>query len=161
MTWQRFEEPTWRSRPIVWLEIAGRDVLLRRLGEPSGAGDVSHFGPAECWLVRFDCGLELSLVWYFGRWDLPAGVEIYANRDDDPDHIVDHVATDLGIPIVKWGRSSDEPPPLAAPWSIIRQDDNGNRAVVARTTSRCEADHRAAEFEARGHKQIYWVEPAD
>jgi hypothetical protein len=37
-------------------------------------------------------------------------------------------------------------------WIVWRQDDNGNRFEVARHTSR-----EAAELEARGHKQAYWV----
>lgn len=43
-------------------------------------------------------------------------------------------------------------------WVVWRQDDNGNRFVVARKASRAEADELAAEMEARGHKQLYWVE---
>lgn len=43
-------------------------------------------------------------------------------------------------------------------WCLWRQDDNGNRVLI-----RCFADRRAAErmrdeMEARGHKQLYWVE---
>jgi hypothetical protein len=44
-------------------------------------------------------------------------------------------------------------------WAVGRQDDNGNRFVVQRGLSRPEAERLAAEFEARGHKQLYWVEP--
>ncbi len=45
-------------------------------------------------------------------------------------------------------------------WVVWRQDDNGNRFVVARRGSRAEAEGIAAELEARGHKQTYWVAPA-
>ncbi|MEV0533200.1 SPOR domain-containing protein [Kitasatospora sp. NPDC050463] len=41
---------------------------------------------------------------------------------------------------------------------VMRQDDNGNRFVVAKGLGRAEAERLAAEFEARGHKQLYWVE---
>ncbi|MGW2249018.1 hypothetical protein ACWCXH_02295 [Kitasatospora sp. NPDC001660] len=44
---------------------------------------------------------------------------------------------------------------------VMRQDDNGNRFVVARGLAKSEAEHLAAEFEARGHKQLYWVEAED
>lgn len=40
----------------------------------------------------------------------------------------------------------------------MRQDDNGNRLVVAKGLGRAKAEMLAAEFEARGHKQLYWVE---
>jgi hypothetical protein len=42
-------------------------------------------------------------------------------------------------------------------WVDWRQDDNGNRFEVARRTSRTEAEELAAEMEARGHRQTYWV----
>ena len=44
-------------------------------------------------------------------------------------------------------------------WAVHRQDDNGNRFVVQTGLSREEAEQLATEFEARGHKQVYWAEP--
>ncbi|MEU3496337.1 hypothetical protein [Kitasatospora cineracea] len=44
---------------------------------------------------------------------------------------------------------------------VMRQDDNGNRFLLARGLDRAGAEALAAEFEARGHKQLYWVEPED
>ncbi|MFE0458010.1 SPOR domain-containing protein [Kitasatospora sp. NPDC058965] len=47
----------------------------------------------------------------------------------------------------------------AAPaWRVMRQDDNGNRFLVARGLGREEAEELARTFEARGHKQLYWTE---
>jgi hypothetical protein len=43
-------------------------------------------------------------------------------------------------------------------WAVHRQDDNGNHFVVRTGLSRREAEQRAAVLEARGHKQVYWVE---
>ena len=43
-------------------------------------------------------------------------------------------------------------------WAVHRQDDNGNRFVVCIGLGRDDADRMAAELEARGHKQLYWVE---
>ncbi|GAA5009175.1 (deoxy)nucleoside triphosphate pyrophosphohydrolase [Kitasatospora paranensis] len=43
---------------------------------------------------------------------------------------------------------------------VMRQDDNGNRYLVAKDLDRGAADALAADFEARGHKQLYWVESA-
>jgi O-acetyl-ADP-ribose deacetylase (regulator of RNase III) len=42
-------------------------------------------------------------------------------------------------------------------WVVWRQDDNGNRYEVRRYATRTEAEALAAEMEARGHKQTYWV----
>ncbi|MFB7906205.1 SPOR domain-containing protein [Kitasatospora sp. NPDC059146] len=44
---------------------------------------------------------------------------------------------------------------------VMRQDDNGNRFLVAGNLAEAEAHRLAAEFEARGHKQLYWVEAQD
>jgi hypothetical protein len=44
-------------------------------------------------------------------------------------------------------------------WTVYRQDDNGNRFVVSTRLTREEAERLVTEFEARGHKQVYWAEP--
>lgn len=41
---------------------------------------------------------------------------------------------------------------------LWRQDDNGNRFLVARFAVEAEAAAEQARFEALGHKQTYWVE---
>lgn len=46
-------------------------------------------------------------------------------------------------------------------WRVTRQDDNGNVFVIAEVESEHAARQLAADYEARGHKQMYWVEPAD
>jgi len=43
-------------------------------------------------------------------------------------------------------------------WIVYRIDDNGNVFAVQRNLSREEAECLVAEFEARGHKQMYWAE---
>jgi hypothetical protein len=45
-------------------------------------------------------------------------------------------------------------------WELWRQDDNGNRFLIGRfgTAEAAEAEQR--RFEALGHKQTYWVQPA-
>jgi hypothetical protein len=50
------------------------------------------------------------------------------------------------------------PPGPPGAWSVWRIDDNGNTFLVRERLSRDEAERLAAEFEARGHKQMYWVE---
>jgi hypothetical protein len=44
-------------------------------------------------------------------------------------------------------------------WRVMRLDDNGNTYEVARATTEAEAVAIARGFEARGHKQMYFVEP--
>ena len=43
-------------------------------------------------------------------------------------------------------------------WCVKRLDDNGNEFVLRAGLSRAEAERLAAEYQARGHKQSYWVE---
>jgi len=44
-------------------------------------------------------------------------------------------------------------------WAVWRVDDNGNGFVVREHLSQEEARGVADEFEAHGHKQMYWIEP--
>lgn len=46
-------------------------------------------------------------------------------------------------------------------WCLWRLDDNGNRFLVRRFADRTEAEAVAAAYEARGHKQRYFVESSD
>jgi hypothetical protein len=55
---------------------------------------------------------------------------------------------------------SKEPcPDPQCTWAVHRQDDNGYQFVVQTGLSREEAERLAAEFEAKRHKQMYWVRP--
>ncbi|MEU0332755.1 SPOR domain-containing protein [Streptomyces sp. NPDC006193] len=47
---------------------------------------------------------------------------------------------------------------VSLPWSVIRQDDNGNRYRVGRYATRAEAQKIADSLDDRGHQQTYWVE---
>lgn len=42
-------------------------------------------------------------------------------------------------------------------WCVMRQDDNGNAFMITRGLDRDAAQAIAADFEARGHKQLYWI----
>lgn len=44
-----------------------------------------------------------------------------------------------------------------ADWRVMRVDDNANEFVVRDGLSFADASALAAELEARGHKQMYWV----
>jgi hypothetical protein len=43
-------------------------------------------------------------------------------------------------------------------WAVWRQDDNGNAFQISGGHSAAEAERICAEFEARGHKQHYWMQ---
>lgn len=44
-----------------------------------------------------------------------------------------------------------------ARYVVMRADDNGNEVEVIRTMTRREAEAVQRAYEARAHKQIYWV----
>jgi len=46
---------------------------------------------------------------------------------------------------------------LETRFELGRQDDNGNRFVVEGDLSGGEARRKLREYEARGHKQTYWI----
>ncbi len=41
---------------------------------------------------------------------------------------------------------------------MLRLDDNDQRYLVTECSSEVEAQRIAAEYTAKGHKQLYWVE---
>lgn len=45
-------------------------------------------------------------------------------------------------------------------WELWREDDNGNRAMMARFLDESTAQACAQAFEHRGHRQRYWVQHA-
>ncbi|HUQ05859.1 MAG TPA: hypothetical protein VM261_25330, partial [Kofleriaceae bacterium] len=45
-------------------------------------------------------------------------------------------------------------------FELWRQDDNGNRVRIDVFASEAEAEAERAGYEARAHKQLYWVQPA-
>ncbi|MBN9120346.1 MAG: hypothetical protein J0I06_14510 [Planctomycetes bacterium] len=49
-------------------------------------------------------------------------------------------------------------PRAAERWSVWRTDDTGNTFLVRDGLTHEAAQQLVAEFEARGHKQTYWVE---
>lgn len=51
-------------------------------------------------------------------------------------------------------------PSDTAEWCVMRVDDNANEFVVRDGLSFADARALAAELEARGHKQMYWVRRA-
>ena len=74
---------------------------------------------------------------------------------------------EAGAFYIDFSRASEYPDayrcmwPTAKPneraWTVWRQDDNGNQVEMARYGNPRAAATVVAEYERRGHKQIYWV----
>jgi RimJ/RimL family protein N-acetyltransferase len=62
----------------------------------------------------------------------------------------------VGFAILRADWQSGVTTPLL--WTVLRQDDNGVVDRVLCVATQAEAQRIAADFEARGHKQTYWVE---
>jgi len=60
--------------------------------------------------------------------------------------------------VVDADRPADDDAPR---WALWRQDDNGNRVLMRRFADLAEAEREQRAYEARGHKQTYWIEPAE
>jgi hypothetical protein len=48
---------------------------------------------------------------------------------------------------------------FTAGWSVWRRDDHGNCFEIRRGLTSADAERLVGDFEARGHKQSYWLEP--
>lgn len=151
---------SWRSPPLAVFD-AMKPVFEARFGPPSERDlDSNGIGLFDAHCLRFACGLEVAL-WRFHlglRLRIidaerePSFYEIYSNERD-----LAHIGFHLGVRPEQMKRWDGVVIPDAAR-SLMRLDDNGNEYEVARYTNRCEANASCAEYTARGHKQLYWVE---
>jgi hypothetical protein len=81
--------------------------------------------------------------------------------EPEPEHALPHL--ELPTECVSWRpdrrrawRTRSESPPES--WTVWRQDDYGNRFVADVLASERTARCLAGIYEARAHKQSYWVE---
>lgn len=151
---------SWERRPLVSFRRT-RAALEADLGPPQARDrDSNGMGLCDAWALRFGCGLEVLLLAFHADSkaenipkDRETWVEIQSNKTDFA-HIIAHLPFELGE-AAPWlpDRRTTQPPR----WTVMRLDDNGNTFEVGAYGTRCEADLVADTFEARGHKQTYWV----
>jgi hypothetical protein len=117
-------------------------------------------GPVDVWAIAFSCGLEVTLASFqiddTGAM-VPHGsrgvVEVHSS-DLDLNHLRAHSPIPLNdLSFWETGVSGSRP----RAWWLVRQDDHGNTFDVEAFSTSCEAEATARSFEARGHKQTYWV----
>jgi hypothetical protein len=158
------EELTWSSPGLAGF-VTMAPPIEARFGPPVARDlDSNGLGLFDVRCLRFPCGLEVAL-WQFQRGDQqqeldpatePFMFEIHANQRD-----LAHIAFHLEVPLETMSVWTDhDGVPLAtAPSTVIvmRTDDNGNDVEVRRLTNRCEATALVREYEARAHKQTYWI----
>jgi hypothetical protein len=49
----------------------------------------------------------------------------------------------------------------AQQWQLWREDDHGNRVLVEASVDRELLEEKRRDLERGGHKQIYWITPAE
>lgn len=149
----------------IWESVSGRvahgealeDAAHRELREETGLTARRLVGPVDAYVMD-RAGTPMCLVVY------RADVEGKAQRSSEHDALawwsVDECRASmpprLGAAVAKALASG-----AGARFGLFRQDDNGNRVEMARFATQREAEHERDVFEARGHKQLYWVEPLD
>lgn len=134
-----------------------REEGERRWGPPHGERDSWHaVEEMDHWAFGFECGLEVVVSFrkYSRFWQVEGNLP-------EPEHALLHL--DIPSERVTWRgdrerteRTRRETTPES--WTVWRQDDYGNRfamdVLATERTARC----LAQTYEARAHKQGYWVE---
>jgi len=147
--------------PLLCLSLP-RAVFAATFGPPNEtAGVLVGIGSFDAWDLRPPCGLEINVMLTYDALQVDGSVgepsqnaEVVASADD-----IDHVLFHLGATgALAWRNPRSQP--AVSRFVVRRSDDNGGEFEVARFTSRCEADATVSELTARGHKQMYWVEPS-
>ncbi|MEM9191792.1 MAG: hypothetical protein AAGF12_21650 [Myxococcota bacterium] len=148
------------SCPVGHLRLSPEELRIRR-GPPTVEGIESPEGPFDAWLFRFPCGLSTSVRIHRPEGAGPTGpvnVELHASNPEQG-HLLFHLGIkreellngefDVGV---------DGPRAIR----VVRLDDNGNEFLVDSYSSRCEAAAVVERYEARGHRQSYFMfGPAD
>ncbi len=159
---ERIERVSWDYPQQCWVAMS-RDEAVATLGSPQyEAVDGWAPEPVDLWLFRLDCGVEVVLYWLHPHGVATAGLSVQSN-DADIDHVLSHLPMLVGRERDRadsfdpaYLRTAGYPQP--EPCRVMRQDDNGHVFEVRRCQSRKSAECVAAEFQARPHKQHYWVE---
>lgn len=150
MGWTRLPVVAWQSEALFYVPLERREIEERFGPASTRDCDSNGMGSFDAWMIRFACGLEVS-IWLF-TGERPA-VEVHAN-EAETEHILFHLGA-AGAAVVMCD-PADSPAPRR--FRLLRADDNGGTFEMVRFTSRCEATAAARVYEARGHKQLYWVE---
>ena len=116
-------------------------------------------GPTREAVVGDDQGHRYWLVFHPDASGAGAGIEMRIRHDaGDPAVLLDAGLQVLGLSSkdLSWIHPDAE----LVPWEVWRQDDHGNRFLVTVARCRSDAARLADRYEAKGHKQLYWIERA-
>jgi hypothetical protein len=89
----------------------------------------------------------------------PAVPQSQTTSTPEPSPAVPEVPPTVPVDAAQTAEPTVPVPDRERTWAVHRQDDNGNRFVVQTGLTPDEAERFVVQFEAKGHKQVYWAEP--
>ncbi|MCY1060050.1 hypothetical protein OV142_33500 [Nannocystis sp. SCPEA4] len=143
------------------LFVLGRDI--DGLASQLGTEPIRWWYDGLGWLTSLQFCSPASGRPYVVHADLerPMGLGFLAQRGVDRVAAISDLFEVLAIDDGDVSRIHPEIQPARLPaWALMRQDDNGNAFELARFRSHAKACAQEHVFTARGHRQLYWVEPA-
>ncbi|MDC0744586.1 hypothetical protein [Polyangium mundeleinium] len=157
---------------VEWLTTRGeRDVIAPRplacvfrsidtLATEMRGTTVRFFLEGLGWLdhARFVSAATGRGFWAVAPFERAGCTEIRVARGTDPTEAAQDLVESLALdtPEVEWMEPQIDHAQLPR-WSLWRQDDNGQRYEMSTFLSYSRAVRACAAFDARGHKQMYWV----
>ena len=130
----------------------------RHLDQPA---DWDAPGPVELWFYELPWGLQITLEChlsvpvlniYMDRLEVEAVLD-YLNLRGHTYHLNTGMVELLRTRCPAFFKDLN-------PTQLFRLDDNGNKFLIHTYESPRVANYYQALYEGRGHKQLYWVEPA-
>lgn len=161
--------------PMSYFPSAYLDCRLSRfdaaevLGPPMLTSWMDGLGMMDLWGFEYPCGLRLAFQFphtesvggiLFDSPEVEHAMRHLPFHEADVTPMTPEIYDYINCEIVKT--FPDRRPEIAQlkAFQVRRIDDNGNVFAVGDPTSERDARCLVQEYEARGHKQMYWVAPA-
>jgi len=118
-------------------------------------------GPVELWFFALPWGQRIALEYHLAIGQFTIHLEVleidavldYLELRDAPRYLHQGIIELLKSRCPRFFEG-------LGTFHLYRQDDNGNKALMRSYESRRVADYYQKQYEDRGHRQLYWVEPA-
>jgi hypothetical protein len=137
------------------------------LGPPMLTDETDGCGTGDLWAYEFRCGLKLAIqiphmtcypgeIW-IDSLEIDHALRHLPFHIDDLSPMHPEAIAEMSAEIIqRYPQRETEVIQLKA-FQVWRIDDNGNVFTVGEPTSERDARCLVAQYEARGHKQMYWV----
>ena len=142
--------------PMVGLRFELEALVERVGGEP-----VRFWNHGLGWYLelRFCAPLSGRPFVAFESMFYPGGCSVHFRRGDDPQEALRDLFETLAMDEHELGLHPELDAERLPQWALWREDDNNNRFEIERSRSYAKLAEREQMFEARGHRQSYWIEP--